>query len=173
MSAQNADYQHVKTENICLCVNLEKRRGQTICGHKCTAGVFWSRGTESQPEWMKEVHWVLSSAFQISVFSSGVSRAKQREQCLGSALPLWHSFKGPCSTDGHCLGWECTGGYSQSVSVLSFELISAPARHFPNTHPPPFLTVSHFLPVRFVIPFRFPLNVFLNAELVISASYSS
>ena len=33
MSAQKTD----QSENICLCVNLEKQRGQTICGHKCTA----------------------------------------------------------------------------------------------------------------------------------------
>lgn len=86
--------------------------------------------------WMDEVHWVLSSAFQISVFSSRVSRAKQREQCLSSALPLWHSFKGPCSTDGHCLGWECMEGYSQPVSAPAFGFISAPSQHFLNTLPP-------------------------------------
>lgn len=45
MSAQNTDYQHVQTKNICPCVNLEKQRGQTICGHECTARVF--RGTET------------------------------------------------------------------------------------------------------------------------------
>lgn len=64
------------------------------------------------------------------------SRAKQRAQCLGSALPLWRSFKGPCLTDGHCLGWESMEGYSQSVSVHSFELIFAPSEHFLNTLPP-------------------------------------
>ena len=50
MSAQNTDHQHVQTENIRRCVNLEKQHGQTICGHKCTARVFRNRGTESQPE---------------------------------------------------------------------------------------------------------------------------
>lgn len=41
------------------------------------------------------------------------SRAKQRLQCLGSALPLWRAFKGCCClTDGHCLGWESREGHS-------------------------------------------------------------
>ena len=75
---------------------------------------------------MNEVDFTASSAVQISVFSSRVLRGEQREQCLGSALPLWHSLKEPCSADGHCLGRECLESYSQSVSVPSFEFIYAP-----------------------------------------------
>lgn len=48
-----------------------------------------------EPEWMKEVHCILSSAFQISAFPARVSRTKQREQCVGSALPLWFHSKVP------------------------------------------------------------------------------
>ncbi len=82
-------------------------------------------------------------------FFSRVSRAEQREQCLGSALPQWHSFKGPCWTDGHCLGWECTEGYSQSVSAPSFEFICAPSTSYTSIFP--FLAISDFPPVLLLI----------------------
>lgn len=142
MSAQNTDLSACSNRKYLSVCQPWKTAWSNYLWPRRIAGVFQNHGTETGPEWMQEVHWVLSSAFQISVFSSGVSRAKQREQCLGSALPLWHSFKGPCSTDGQCLGWECMEGYSQSVSGPSFELNSVPSKHFLNTRPPLFVNFS-------------------------------
>lgn len=64
------------------------------------------------------------------------SRELNRESSVSAQLCLCGILsKGPCSTDGHCLASECIEGYSQSVSVPSFELNSAPSKHFLNTHP--------------------------------------
>lgn len=87
-----------KTKNIYVS-SLKNSMAKLFTATSVQQGCSETMAQTSQTESMKEVHRILSSAFQVSVFSSGVSRAKQRDQCLGLALPLWHSFKGLCSTD--------------------------------------------------------------------------
>lgn len=97
--------------------------------------------TVSQNEWRR-----FTGSYRLpskSVCFPPESRELNRESSVSARLCLCGIlWKGPCSTDGHCLGWECMEGYSQSVSVPSFELISAPSKHFLNTRPPLFDSFS-------------------------------
>lgn len=71
------------------------------------------------------------------VFLQSLESRTEGAVCPGRTRPLWHSFRGSCSADGRGLGWECTEGHSQSVSVPSYEFSSAHSKHFLNTQPPP------------------------------------